>query len=607
MSNSVDSLIVGLGGSVSPEVASVLSPPSEIFPFDRQTPPPFGGAVEAPLTRKDEQAIVSDARAPAAARGTSMAGATKRFGVLSRLVPGGNRVRIKKRLDNGQIATIEDYVIRDIEQDGDVETFITRRLKPVHGGGEYSVYIIDDKSVDHFAGTVNLMPEPKGVAVGDNALIGLLARAQDDLKNALRQPQPDALEQFDRTRMIMERMDGGNGGGKNDMLIAMMNMQQQATAAAAQSQREMMTALLSSRTPSVDPGLASLMERMDRRLEKLEQAPPPMSAPPMVPTGPSITEILTAITGFAGAVVVPLMQSMRSEPMKPETLIGLITGAQAVAAQAAGADKVTTRELLEIVRGEKERERPAVTLDDEIGRAMKMREFASSFAPQASGPAGTSFWDALVALFSSNDFAAAIGGTIRERTKPVLVPQLQPQNPQQAQVVDLAQERASRAAAKDVITLPEGFEVLCQALDTAEDDAGRVEAALRALFALHSLDQWKPFVNTLLEHAARDEKETLLRGMGGWFKMLVEKGGLLKRESAIATLKSFDEHWALIRADLLNRMPHLKALAPQVQAVPETVPEAPAAPAAPEAPATVAPPVDVPAGLVEGLYAAQPY
>lgn len=588
--NNVDNLIEGLGGTVSPEAAAYIQPaPADL-------PPPlaagFGGGgfgfggpgVEAPLTAKEEKAVLA-ASAPSSARGTAMPSANKRFGVLAKLVPGGNRVRIKLRRDNGQLGTISDYVIRDIQQDGDVESFITRRLKPRFGGGEYSVFILDDSSVEHFSGTVDLIPDP-GAAVGgaqDNALLGLLAQGQHDLKQALSRPQPDPMEQFERTKKIMDTLEGG--GGKNDVLIAMMGMQQRAQESAAQSQRELMTAMFAQRSAGPDPALAAvtaLLDRMDRRLEKLEQAPP-MGPPMAAPAGPSTIEIIQAIGGVV-AMTAPLLSSFRTEPMKPETLIGLITGAQQAAAQAAGADKVTTRELLEIVRGEKERERPAVTLEDEINRALKMREFASSFAPQASGPAGTSFWDALVALFSSNDFAAAIGGRIRESGNKPQTQQQQTQQPQQADVIDITRARQQRqgpqqmgAEAQQIIAFPDNFDVLCKAIDEGVDDGARVEATVRALFALYPQEQWKPFITDLLRLAGEGEKEKVLRGLGGWFKLLVEKTKLLTRASAIATLKAFDDHWEMIRADLLARMPHLAVGAPQ------QAPQAPQGQQAPQA------------------------
>jgi hypothetical protein len=585
MNNNIDTLLGNLGGGMPKDLEQVIQPPAEgppfgggaVPPFSTPSPayPPFPSAGDPLLSRKEERQIVSDS-----AR-TVLPSTLKRFGALQRLVPGAVRVRIKKRLDNGQLANVRDYSFREIELDGDVEALIEKYLKPKYGGGEWPIYVIDEKGVDHFAGVVNLIAEP-ATPQQDNALVALLAQSQRDLQNALQRPQPSPIAQFREVKQVMEEFGGRNGDGGVGALAGVVQ------------------ALIQQPRGS-DPALAALMDRMDRRLERLENqqsAPVPMPPPP--PPGPSMVEIMGAVTAFASGVVIPLMSQMRSEPMKPEVLIGLITSAQTSAAQAAAADKVTTRELLAIIQADKEK---SVTLEDEMKRFGAMREFAASFLPQQpSGPAGTSFWDALVALFSSNDFAAALGGRIRESGNKALPAQTSESEPGQAEVVDLSAARARRdAAAAQVqpqqprVALPPGFDAMCKAIQDAPDDGARVESTVKALFAVHGeqSEQWKPFVNTLLENAAKNEKENTLRGLGGWFKLLVENK-MLTREAAIATLKSFDEHWELIRMDLLSRLPHLQKFAqtsaPQVppgapapapatqQPAPEAQPEAPAEP-----------------------------
>jgi hypothetical protein len=559
---------------LGPELAGVVGPPDPTSrtPVDPLAPPK--------MNAKEQRELVLDATLSKAIPPT-----LRRFGALAGMIPGGDRVRIHKRVDGGSLALVGDYVIRDIQTSGDVESFIDRYIKPDHGGGEYQVSILDARGGQYFVGTVTLI----GASRAPGATDGVTSVLRDTLQmlqaaNSRPQPAaPDPLEQFQRTKQIMDEMTTKG----SDPMVAMMQIQ---AAAAAQQQQMLMTLL----APRQNDGVTQALTEVVRRLEAIEKAPPPLP-PPSAPAPLDYVAIATAAATVLGTVA----NLFKREPeIRPMELVSIITQANERAAAAAGADKVTTRELLDIVRGDKERERPIPTLVEQIDSMVRVKEAMNALAPAPppQGPQGTNFWDALVTLFGSNDFAAAIGKTVGDSMANRRLPQqvqiqqgdalvpgpvLAPQAP--------APPQAPAQPEQPALEVPQGYDVLCNAIVEAKDDAARSQAVVAALQALYPIASWRPFLSTLMETIAMGDGERSLRGLGNWLKTLIV-GGLVTQEAALASIGTFKEHFAVIRAGLIAQSPMLRAVAeraaPTVTPAPGPTPSAPSAPSAPAAPAS---------------------
>lgn len=549
-------------------------------------PPPMGGhppepafipPKEKPLSPTQQKAILAEAASP---RGFSTL-ASKRFAQLGPLMPGAEKVRIRKRRDDGSVASLKDYNYRDVEQQGDVEAFVQTYLFPKYGGGDYEVYLIDATGKEYNAGIVRLWGAPRDpdsehrAAPPPDPAAGLMPLMVEMYRRSTT-PGPDPFTQMRQMKEFLA-MDQ-KPGTDNNMLLAMMQMQQ---SAAAENQKLLMTLM----APRQDDRLVQMLERFDRRLEKLETAPPPPPPPPMAaPSGPNTAELITAFASAAAAVV-PLI---KGDGVKATEMAQLIIQAQQAAQPR---DTLTVRDAIDIFRDKEAKQSGPATLEEQIGTLVRVKELAGALAPAPQGPQGTTFWDALVTLFGNGDFAKAIGARVDQSMQPqqVNVTSNRPvQNNQQLAENAQGQDGESQPTQpkQPQLQLPPDFAEKCKAIENAQGPGDRVAATVETLMSLRNIDQWKPFIQDLLESVARGEKPKALHGLGNWFGKVLIKGGFLSQEAAVATLQTFDVGFDMVRAGLLERMPGLRAL------VPVEAPNAPGPQAAPSAPPVAAQPVE---------------
>lgn len=570
MNREVDAVLGSIAGGDVPSVGMDGIVNGTVTANGETAPPPLSGNGRAAATgglpsmsKAEEKQLIKEA-----VTSREIPQTLKRFGALKNYVAGGEQLRVRKRIDNGALATVGNYNLKDIEHVGDVELFVAKYLEPKLGGGEYQLYLIDGKGVEAYAGSVYLIGphrEPTG-AQAEGGLAGILRDQMAFNMSLLSRPQADPFEQATKAVEFMDRLGGGNKGGGSDVMIAMMQMQQQSQQMQMQMQQasqQQMAALLA---PKGDDRLVAMLERMDRRLEKLESAPAlPPPPPPPPPEKVDMPALITAITGAAGV----LIAAMKRDPdIRPAELVAMVTGAQT----AAQADRIGAKDIIAMFQRDRERERPLPTLKEQIETMAEVRNALGQLAPQPQGPQGTTFWDALVSLFNNQDFAKGLGDRVRTvGTTPE----------QQRQQVALTENRPAQEQPQ--VVLPADFDEKCKAIEDAKggDDGTRATAVFEALRSLQPIDQWKPFVQTLLEALAKDDKTKALTGLGQWLKLL-EKNGKLSNAAAAAAFDTYEKHFGMIRAYALEKMPVLRAMAgqpvpaPQVAAPAPTVTPAPA-------------------------------
>lgn len=576
-----DPVIEGVLGGLDPSLASIIG---------NGPPPPIDQSAGLPsMSPKEQRAAVKtfEREADAFNRGSVDKMHLRKFGALAQMVPNAQRIRIRKRLESGNLGHIGEYNFRDLASVGDTEAFVSRYVKPQHGPGEYDITIIDAHGREFPAGSVFMI----GVPIDGNGSNGMVDLVRDLVNRSSQQQQVPQVDPFDQMRkaQALARELKESGGGDSSAMLAALMMQQRPT--------------------GPDPMLLSVLERLTAKVEKIEQAAaaPAMLPPP--PAAPPATDWVSAIATIGGSVVLPLLQmQQQNQQSQMQTLLALTQSKESFGlrdalammneAQArASQDKLSTRDIIELLQRKNEEAKPQNTLEDQMEAMMKMREFAQAFSPPA-GPQGASFWDALVALASSGDVAGAMADRIRSRSEPQ-----RPALPERsgAQVIQFPTRPAGNlpsptpaapavpqtpAAAAPQIPIPEHLAGDCEKIAKAPDSGARVQAVIDTLITLHKHTHFKQFVMALLESTAKGEKEATMRGLGGWLGML-EKNGLLPREVALAVLKDFHENWDIIRAILVEKLPFLQGIAASAPPPAPTPPTAPAAPADPSVPSDV--------------------
>ncbi len=590
VNHDVDSVLSGL----SPELAGVISAPPAFEPQ----------AVRQPNVSEQSSAKKS-AEEFSRAQQTS-GGLSRKFGALARAVPGADRVRVSKRMQNGTIAFVQEYRFRDIQHTGDVEVFLAQYVQPVYKGGEYLLRIVDSTSKEWDAGSVYLLDAPQASQQESTA-----SMVRDLVQQLQPAPQEDPLEVMRRAQAFAKELKGGDGGDQTAMMMAMMMQRQNGP----------------------DPATLAVLERLTSKIEKLEgaQASPMPMLPPMAAPGPSITEIITAVTGaIAGLATILKPDHGPSDAMRPIELVQLVTNAQSQGASAANAQN---DRLIALLERRSQETTPVASLEDEMEKMRKMTEFVRAFSPPQQSGSQTSFWDAMMAFANNDRFASGIGDAIRERAKPQHVQtssrpaqqQQQPQQPQRAlpqqaaapttpppsfipgspQPEQAARDQepaaqpaqASQAQEPTQVFIPDSFKPFCERLDAAaaaepSDDGIIATRTIEALMEIYKLAQFRPFVVDLLGSIAGGEQEKSMRGLGGWLGLLA-KNDWIQRDSGLAALRVLREQWDVVRAGVEGLLKEMGA-----DPTPAVRPPAQASETAPEAPA-VAPPADVPDSFYE--------
>jgi len=554
-------------GGVSSDMSSVLgAPPAPPPPAVRgrgnfATQAAAAGADAKAQAEQDRQAL-SEAQA---AKGL-VGHAAKKFPWLTGKVPGAQRVRVRQR-NGAQLVTIGDYSKSDVESSPDIESFVSTYLRPQYGGGEYQIFLIDEIGKEMDGGIVRF-PEPAknpftATTPVPDVAAGMMPLMVEMYRNSTKPvPTPDPFQQMKTMKEFL--MDTQPKPANNDSLFA--SMLQMQSAAAAENQKLLIT-LMGSRSQGPDPAvtaITALLERMDRRLEKLETAPPPMAPPPMMPPpGPGYTmpELLTAITGAVG-VIVPLL---KGDSVKPTELAQLVLSAQAAAAPK---DGFGVRDVIEIFKDREAATSPPATLEDQIGTLVRVKELAAAIAPpsQQSAPTGTTFWDAAIAILGNgSEISKAIGSRVDQSLQPKHVQVTENRQMPQQQAPQPPQIQPNVVPAEEGVRLPANFPEKMTALETATTPGGRIEATVDALMSLRGIDQWNSFTQKLLVAVAQNDIDASMKLLGGWLKMLME-GGLLKRETALSTLAAFKDSFAIVRVGLLEKVPMLQPIARQADA-----------------------------------------
>jgi len=546
----------------APSGSSALDPNAIPSLDPLQVSPFYGGERVAP--KREQTAALKEAQQNVKSH---VSPALKRLGKVAELVPGAERVRIRKMLDNGQLGFIGDYSVRDIETSGDLEIHLHRYVRPSHKGGSYYISIFDSKGLEHNAGVIPLVDAPPEAP--QESALGLVREMMNRMEQQKMSytPPPDPIEQMMRMQTAMQRMKEmtGQKEGGDSMMMMMMMQQMQAQQAAP-------------RGP--DPMFVALLDKMDRRMEQLEKKlveGPSLGAmlppPPPMPVADPIDTIVK---------LMPLLAPKEDrDRLSTRDILELVT------AKGKSDDQPSWRDVIEIMNRRRDEDKPAQTVLDQIQAVAAAKQALDQLSPQGNS-SQTSFWDALGALFSQEKFGAGIGSAIGAVVKAKAEEGPAAQGPRQLPPVQTPPRQLQQAVVRPLeqapppapvrFRFPESMKKIVDQMNVAREDHVRIDLVVQAMFILHGSPEWKNFVMELLSKTAEGHKEEVLEGyLKPWLGILVSHE-LVDRVAATETLRAFGEHWETVHAEIAKR------LGRPVQAAP-----APASPVAAPVAAPVAP------------------
>lgn len=564
----VASMVQGLETAMSPEAAAVIAagPPPDAFaspPPDPMSAPITGFAPFAPpappaFSRGDARAVekAADQR-----QATLTSQSLRKFGQIAKLFPGAERVRVRKRLDDGTSGPIGDWSLRDIASTGDIEAFLLQYVRPVYRGGRYSVSIFDANGREIDAGVIPIPDPPAtpagpyGGGGGGDAVTMKLIDKLDGMERRMMQPAtppPDPLEQFRRVRAQMEEMKKDGLGGDAAMMMAMMQSQ--------------------SRQPAgPDPYMIEQMATMRAELAALKSAPAALPPPPPMPApeNPMMTALAALLPTLATALVTKLVEKPAPDPnaMSVKELLPLLLQKPGEKSELA-----VMRESLTFFK-EMQGETKTDSLQDKLRELAALKELATDITGGGGGNQGTTFWDALGALFSNKAFGDNLGTMLGQEVKArqTAAARVQTGAPKNALPADAGRAPAPPAQgapppSPERIAIPDDIRDYCARMEGANDDVGRIQAVVEALNRLRGLPQWSPFVNELLGATGANDKEKVLKGLKGFLGLLAANK-VLDRDAGLRVLRSFDEQWDAFHATFA-RMLGGNAAAPAPAAAP---------------------------------------
>lgn len=345
--------------------------------------------------------------------------------------PGAAKVKVYKR-EKGQRWFISDFVMDDLANFPDFESFLTRYIKDDHGPGEYDLVGVDAGNREIELGTVRLRGTPdKKESTGAMELMKIMMeRSESQNEQYLAQMREvmkprdttDPLAMLAGVMQVQEKLSG-NAEAKaaeakaevNDamhaltassdrsmqMLMAMMQQSAQQQAAAAQQQQQMLMAVLS-KPKEEDPVMKMLLMKLMEEKEAPSAAALPPPPPPPKPTE-GLSDILTAMAAFMGAMGGGGGDSSSDDDFK-EFLKAMLLKQES--------NGLSTKDAIELLSRKEEKGGGLKSAIDDLAAVMNVAQNINR--SQEGGPAAGLF-DALAALFSNRDFAGSIANTIRAK------------------------------------------------------------------------------------------------------------------------------------------------------------------------------------------------
>jgi hypothetical protein len=254
--------------SLSPELRRLLIPNPESEP-----------RAPSRAERREVRQADRDAR-------NKVAPSMKKLGELGKKMPGPEHAKVHKRLENGTLAYVGEYGVKDIAQSQDLETFLHRYVKPHFGPGEYQIRGVDARGNEYDAGTITLLgsKEKEDASTNELSPLSLLQRQLDrDAEERRRErtqqraPEKDPIDQFVKLTELGDKLNKGDGGALSTVLQGVLQTVQR-------SEDRMMAMIgdMQNKKSEPDPLMLMLLNKLfdDKKSDAGVAGLPPMPPPP---------------------------------------------------------------------------------------------------------------------------------------------------------------------------------------------------------------------------------------------------------------------------------------------------------------------------------------
>jgi hypothetical protein len=368
---------------------------------------------------------------------------------IAAMMPGAERVRVEKRLPAGNLGFVADYSKQDLASHPDLQSFLSRYVKPTYGAGEYKVTGLDSMGRTYEAGSVHLLDPPAGSeGTGAMGLVqGMLAQQQKNHEEQIKelketmQAQPNPVTMLREVTSLQKELappaapvqsSASEGtlaavitsSAQTTSQMMQMMMQQQQAAQAAQQQQTML--MIQQMQAANQQQMQMFMEMMKQKESSSSASSSPMPPPPP-PESPlaGVKEIISMLGDmgvFGGNATPPddtFKQMVLQNQLGVKDVLALVKEMSPTAREGGNGIKEAF---------------------DNMAVVMNM---ANQLKQNTEGSPQATIWDAVAALVSNRDFAGSIAAAIRVNTEQV---QRQTQTAQQTQL--LAQQRALQLAAQ---------------------------------------------------------------------------------------------------------------------------------------------------------------
>lgn len=463
----------------------------------------------------------------AGADGTGTDGAGPVLSSVSKVLPEKERIRICRRETDGKLTQINDYSLNEIGADGDVASFVNRRLRPSFGDFDYVVSVLgkDGQARPHSTVPRRDPRSDRPVEEGPASLVKAIVEAMRSERTPPAAPAGPSLSEKMAERM-MERMAEGQKADPMAMMMIPM-LREAMRPQPVERPNDALMGILSQ--------LAERMDRMERRRDEPAPFPvlPPVAEEPRIDMAEIVRTIAASVAPKAGPEAITLRDVLdlqaRMQPPPRESL-GIKEIVALLPTFIPAVNALTGRDLLQRqlddVRQEL-RDRRQITgetsIDEEMNKLIRARNVALQLVGgQRDGSewkdAILHIWDTIPKhLEAARMFAKELSDKAGARSGKARGAKVPPEASKEAADED--------GGVEELVVTMNAKRVLDELAD-APDDKVMVKAFEFLQAAAAGNDRWKRYAGLLVALSKKGEKDRMMVVMEAILTGLVD-GDLL--------------------------------------------------------------------------------
>lgn len=576
-----------------PKAPVVQTPPEPRAPESQSLPYQEVVPLSVPMTPNEPK--------PRKERPTVSPG-VKRFGTLAKKLPGAERIRVFRRdPTSAALGHVNDYTARDLHGHDTIESFLNRYVKPHYGAGEYIIVAVDAAGGEQQLAPVLLLEPPKQTQ--ENATLSLVRDLVEDLKAKNNQPAPainpvSMLKDLNEVSKSMQPPPPPAPPPPPDFMGPLAAVIQAST----QSTNTMMQMFMASMQQQAQMQAQQQQQTMQMFMQMMQGSGKSDPLPPMPPSTPGLLEGLTLDKIIA---LLPVVKELLGGKDDTKDILLMMLKQK-------DGERLSPKDTIELMNSM----RPAASGTDDFRKALEnlslITQVAQNLRPQEQQ--GATFMDALGAFFSNSDFVSSVGAAIRKRAESAAIatevkarkelseqamrmgyranPTLPPQPADQrltpppaqrangtpapvngtpapvngqaaptngavfggAAAQPAAQPAALQQQAVRFPPLPDRVANHLELILNTQDSAASVEETLKMLMYFAGFNEWRPFVEKMLEHAKQGDKRACLT----LFSMLIrhmQSMNMLSQEQANRVFQPIEDHFDDIHDHVNGRTP----------------------------------------------------